>query len=740
MAAGTISGGRALKVERAKRKNRLWPWVGGIVVTLLTAAVFMVGSLDVPLRPEQGSEFAVFFALTTLLTAALLVFAVILARSLVRLWIERRSGQMGSRFKVKMVLGAIGVSLLPTAFFFIFSYAIVNRTLIAWFPRPLEIANEQSQRLLEDMGQANLGHLNAIAEKAAATSKENQSLLGLAWSVDASWIAHWQGQADDGVAYVKPEDPTSDQTVPEMETITPTLVQTLPNGAEIWHTDDHLYIAGSAPLDDGRLYVARILPSDFLARYSEIRTQTETYARQKQGLRAYKRDVLLGLFLFTVILGFSTTWVALFLSKQVTVPIQALAEATREISRGNFDYRIDVKGQDELGMLVRSFNRMTEQLGEGRRQINEFTQSLEQAIEERERRRKLMEAILENIPTGVISLNSSGEVARVNSAVPAILGDAAREARTLPELVGEEAGRAGLHLMRRSLRMGVASREIEIATAGRLVRAAVTVSSLGPRLSNPGYVIVIDDLTDLLRAQKAAAWQEVAQRIAHEIKNPLTPIQLSAQRLLRFLERSGTQQAQALGPELEKLVAECAGLMDREEHKLKSMVDAFSQFARFPSARLAPEDVNTIVASALELFHGRLEGVTVRTELAVALPLVKADRELLRRVLANLIDNAAEAMEGATIRRMRVATRVDGDGDAVEIEISDSGQGISPEDKERLFLPHFSTKERGTGLGLAIASRIIAEHNGTIRVEDNLPTGTRFVIRFPAAEIPVTPA
>ena len=324
-----------MKAERAKRKNRLWPWIGGIVVTLLTAAVFMVGSLDVPLRPEQGSEFAVFFALTTLLTAALLVFAVILARSLVRLWIERRSGQMGSRFKVKMVLGAIGVSLLPTAFFFIFSYAIVNRTLIAWFPRPLEIANEQSQRLLEDMGQANLGHLNAIAEKAAATSKENQSLLGLAWSVDASWIAHTAGQADDGVAYVKPEDASSDQTVPEMETITPTLVQTLPNGAEIWHTDDHLYIAGSAPLDGARLYVARVLPNDFLTRYSEIRTQTETYARQKQGLRAYKRDVLLGLFLFTVILGFSTTWVALFLSKQVTVPIQALAEATREISRGD---------------------------------------------------------------------------------------------------------------------------------------------------------------------------------------------------------------------------------------------------------------------------------------------------------------------------------------------------------------------------------------------------------------------
>ncbi|MGA8555560.1 MAG: ATP-binding protein, partial [Candidatus Acidiferrales bacterium] len=254
------------------------------------------------------------------------------------------------------------------------------------------------------------------------------------------------------------------------------------------------------------------------------------------------------------------------------------------------------------------------------------------------------------------------------------------------------------------------------------------------------FVVVIDDLTDLLRAQKAAAWQEVAQRIAHEIKNPLTPIQLSAQRMLRYLDRVRVQSPDGARSEFEKLAAECAGLIEREVHTLESLVDAFSQFARFPAARLAAEDLNTIVSSALDLFQGRLEGVTVRTDLAAALPPVKADRELLRRVLANLIDNAAEAMEGSAIRRMRVATRVEGDGDAVEIEISDSGHGISPTDKQRLFLPHFSTKERGTGLGLAIASRIIAEHNGTIRVEDNLPTGTKFVIRFPAAEVPATPA
>jgi nitrogen fixation/metabolism regulation signal transduction histidine kinase len=353
-----------------------------------------------------------------------------------------------------------------------------------------------------------------------------------------------------------------------------------------------------------------------------------------------------------------------------------------------------------------------------------------------------METILENIPTGVVSLGASGEVFRVNPAVVAILGEDANQAGTLQELLGEEAARAILHLMRRSLRMGTASREIEIAAGGRLVRTAVTVTALGPRRSNPGFVVVIDDLTDLLRAQKAAAWQEVAQRIAHEIKNPLTPIQLSAQRLLRYLERTSASRPLQLRTEFEKLAAECAGLIQREVQTLESLVDEFSQFARFPAAKLALVDLNSVVESALELFRGRLDGITLRTELSEPLPPVKADPELMRRVMANLIDNAAEAMESSTIRQLRLVTRSQSDGDAVEIEVSDSGHGISPEDKERLFLPHFSTKERGTGLGLAIASRIIAEHNGSIRMEDNLPTGARFLIRFPAAEVPAaqTPA
>lgn len=725
--------------QQSRRKRRLWLTVGGIIVVMLAALVFTLGSLNIPLRPEEGNAFVIFFALSTIFAAALLVFSLILTRSLLRLWDERRSGQMGSRFKVKMVLGAMGISLLPLVFLFFFSYSLVNRTLNAWFPKPLEIANQESQDLLGDMRRTMTTRLGGLAASEVKDGSPNLADTELTWMADAAWTTPATGSSE-GVAYKKQPRDRGEAPGVETQKISPVLVKELPEGPEIWKAGEQLYIAVSAPYSGGKFYVARAIRTDFVDRLTEIQAQTATYEQQKQHLRAYKREILLVLLLVTLLLVFTTTWVALFLSKQVTVPIQGLAEATLQISRGNFDHRINVQAQDELGTLVRSFNRMTEQLGEGRRQINEFTQSLEQAIEERERRRKLMEAILENIPTGVISLNSSGEVSRVNSAVTAILGEYAREAHSLTELLGEDAARSVLHLMRRSLRMGGASREIEIATSGRLVRAAVTVSSLGPRKFNPGFVIVIDDLTDLLRAQKAAAWQEVAQRIAHEIKNPLTPIQLSAQRLLRYLERRNLQKPDHVSSDLEKLVAECAGLIEREVHTLESLVDAFSQFARFPTARLAREDVNSIVSSALDLFHGRLENIAVRTDLAEALPPVRADRELLRRVVANLIDNAAESMEGSSIRRLRVATRADAEGDAVEIIVSDSGHGISPEDKERLFLPHFSTKERGTGLGLAIASRIIAEHNGTIRAEDNLPTGTTFVIRFPAAEAVVTPA
>jgi PAS domain S-box-containing protein len=379
---------------------------------------------------------------------------------------------------------------------------------------------------------------------------------------------------------------------------------------------------------------------------------------------------------------------------------------------------------------------MTTQLRDNRSQIDQFTRNLQQAVQELERRRQLMETVLENIPTGVISLDASGTILRGNTAVGRMFGGAARDAHSVEELLGAEAARTVQQLMRRSLRMGVVSREIETVVAGRVLHAAVTVSSLGPRRANTGFVLVLDDLTEMLRAQKSAAWQEVARRIAHEIKNPLTPIQLSSQRLVRFLDRRETSDPTAppRDPELTRLVQECSRLIEREVSTLAALVNEFSQFVRFPAAKLAPASANTIVHEAVELFSGRLDGITLKTSLAENPLTVRADAGLLRSVIVNLIDNAAEALETCSLREITVITRAHDDSETVEICVQDTGHGISPEDKDKLFLPHFSTKDRGTGLGLAIAARIVAEHGGSIHAEDNFPVGSRFVIELPVAE------
>jgi two-component system, NtrC family, nitrogen regulation sensor histidine kinase NtrY len=418
------------------------------------------------------------------------------------------------------------------------------------------------------------------------------------------------------------------------------------------------------------------------------------------------------------------------------VPIQALAEGTREISAGNFEYQVPEQPQDELGLLVRSFNSMTTQLRDSRSQIDEFTRNLQQAVQELERRRQLMETVLESIPTAVLSLDAGGAILRANTAVGRIFGAAKLPTRTLEELLGAEANRVVTQLMHRSLRMGVVSREIETVVAGSVLHLAVTVSSLGPRRANSGYIVVLDDLTELLRAQKSAAWQEVARRIAHEIKNPLTPIHLSAQRLSRFLDRRDSLGAAAAGDtELAKLAQECSRLIEREVATLAALVNEFSEFVRFPTAKLVPINANSIVQEALEVFSGRLDGIVMKANLAAMLPSVRADAALLRSVVVNLIDNAAEALEGSPAREILVSTRLRPESESVEICVADTGHGISPEDKDKLFLPHFSTKDRGTGLGLAIAARIVAEHGGSIHVEDNFPVGSRFRINLPAADL-----
>jgi PAS domain S-box-containing protein len=732
-------------------KQRWTLAIGAALLALLLAAVFTFGSLDVPFEPKNWRETIALFSVSSFVTAALLVFGLILMRTVLRLWTERSKEQLGARFKTKMVVGAMALSLLPVLFMFFVSYSLLNRTLGRWFPRPLEIASEQTQILFTDLGRTTtLPRLRMMARQVQANSSvPTNELLQHAFGLglDAIWFLDKDGKPLRGgvICDDQPEDRSG--TICQHAGVLGSPLRTLPSGVEVWQAQGKNYLVARIPtveMGKNSGYVAAGFSTnpDFLNRFALIQSKTREYDTEKQNLRTLKRQMLLILAFFTILLLFSVMWLALFLAKQVTVPIQALAEGTREVSAGNFDYQVPEQAQDELGVLVRSFNAMTTQLRDNRSQIDQFTRNLQQAVQELERRRQLMETVLESIPTCVISLGADGAILRGNSAVDRMFGAAARDAHSLEELLGVEAARTVQQLMRRSLRMGVVSREIETVVAGRVLHAAVTVSSLGPRRANTGFVLVLDDLTEMLRAQKSAAWQEVARRIAHEIKNPLTPIQLSSQRLARFLDRRATTDATAPArdPELTRLVQECSRLIEREVSTLAELVNEFSQFVRFPAAKLAPTSANTIVHEAVEVFSGRLDGITLKESMAENLPTIRADGGLLRSVIVNLIDNAAEALETCSLREITVVTRAHDDSETVEICVQDTGHGISPEDKDKLFLPQFSTKDRGTGLGLAIAARIVAEHGGSIHVEDNFPVGSRFVIELPVAEPTPAPA
>jgi PAS domain S-box-containing protein len=372
---------------------------------------------------------------------------------------------------------------------------------------------------------------------------------------------------------------------------------------------------------------------------------------------------------------------------------------------------VNVRAADELGSLVRGFNQMTQELEANSRELD--------------RRRRFIEAILESIPTGVISISADGAIRLVNRALYQIFpGTQVEKATRLEDLFSREDTAEIKYLMKRARRTGAASRQLELRTDNRNRHLAVTVAALEEKVTS-GFVIVIEDTSELLRAQKAAAWHEVARRVAHEIKNPLTPIALSAERILRQIDRL------ELDATPRRILDECAQTISRSVESVKTLVDEFSQFARFPSAQLVRSDLNEVTREALAIFHGRLDGIDLRTSFAPDLPPVNLDREQFQRVVVNLVDNAAEAMQDSLVKNLYVATQPG--ADTVELVVADSGCGVSPDEKEKLFLPYFSTKGRGTGLGLAIVSHIVAEHDAHIRVEDNLPAGARFTIEIPVA-------
>jgi nitrogen fixation/metabolism regulation signal transduction histidine kinase len=441
------------------------------------------------------------------------------------------------------------------------------------------------------------------------------------------------------------------------------------------------------------------------------------------------------LLLLTALTFFASSWLAWFFSKQITRPLENLAEAMDEIAEGHYHQRVTISATEELGELLQSFNRMAADLEQSRLVAEQSTKQLFEANATLEERHRELETILETIPGGVVTLDPELRITQANQAFADLLPQGVPpllKGLVLSEIFPEEIVSELTLLSRRAQRMGVASTEFEMRSAKGKLDLSATMAMLHLGHDKRGSVLVLENITEFLQAQRQMAWKEVAQRVAHEIKNPLTPISLSAERIQRHVERNT--------PESHSVIRSCSDIILSSVETLRRLVDQFAALAQFPTAQPKPADLNNIVESALRLFEGRLHSIHIDTHFTSGLPQVMADAEALKRALANLIDNAAEAMQDCRLRILTITTGYADHREMAEIVVSDTGHGLTDETRERLFLPYFSTKQRGTGLGLAIAAKIIQDHQGSVRAEQNYPTGARFIIELPLSPDPIQTA
>ena len=708
-------------------------------MTLLFGILFALTSFDLPFRPDTNQQLLLFASLSVLIFVLFVILTFVLARNLLKLFAERRLGVLGSKFRTRLVVASLLLSFLPVIGMFFFAYVLMNRSIDKWFSSPVEEVRRDTAvmtSLLEEYAAQN-ARAEAISI-AASPEVERSFSSGNFASVPDEFVRHRPTLQGGFAVALADGDVKASIDLPddwsELKNRLPLahLTSQFPIRFSLGKTD---YILGNASADNqGWILVAMPLPTKFSETVAQVEARQQRYLELARDRRLVRRTYMEILLLLTVVVLFAATWFALFLSKLVTRPVVALAEATQEISRGRLDYRVEIQAADEIGDLVHSFNRMAEELQSNRRQIEESSLDLSAANVALEQRRRHMETILESIPNGVLSLDAERFVTHVNHALLRLFRPMNESSTASRVVIG--AALADVFpadfltdiepLLRRADRMDTTTTPMEMAVERATLSVAVTVSTLRHEGQKLGYVLVFEDLSELLKAQKQAAWREVARRVAHEIKNPLTPIALSAERIRRHLQR-GTPDAGSL-----QVLESCANTISSAVETVRTLVDEFSTLARFPAARPEAASLNSLVESALSMFSGRLENITVRTDLAANLPNVMADPEAIKRALANLVDNAADAMQDAVFKEIQISTALMAGRDMLEIIVSDTGHGVTREIKERLFLPYFSTKKRGTGLGLAIVSRIIEDHHGTIRVEENRPVGARFVIELPA--------
>jgi len=678
--------------------------------------------------------------LLLLLTLLLLVF-----RNLAKLYYERKNNILGSKIKTRLTFAFVVLALLPTTVLFFFSIQFISTSIAFWFNAPVEQTLDASLAV----GQTLYDYVeekNAFFAKRGAFQIHSRDLLKPENQEKLSRYTQVIQRAFNRHAveiYTSGAQRVSLSLASELENmhfglLTTTELRGIPDGSvsqTVYQTMDQgefLRTVCTIPFDlspnkaAGFIVITTLMAPDLSENLKSILKGVEEYHQLKLTKRPAQISYYIALSIVALLVVFCAVWFGFQIAKSITIPIMKFAEGTQRIIDGDMDYQIDFKTDDEIGTLIKSFNSMTRQLAAGRRQIALSESMLKQQNVELKKSRQYIEIVLQNISAGVVSMDNQGTITTMNKAAESMLDVNSHEILNknfkkvlteeylaLANKISEQAEEGGTHF----------KIPISASVAGVPKHFSLNYTALKDDTGqNLGAVLVFDDVTELEKAQRLVAWREVARRIAHEVKNPLTPIKLSAQRLKRKYGKTIDDE----------VFTGCADTIVEHVDLIRNLVNQFAAFAKFPDTNFALARIENIILETVALYKEGLEQVDIQTRFRDNIPTLKLDHQHMKQAFINLVDNAVYAInkKGTIV----IDLSYDPILKIVRIEIADNGKGISDKEKTKLFEPYFSTKKTGMGLGLAIVNSIISDHNGVIRVQDNQPNGAKFIIELPAEE------
>jgi two-component system, NtrC family, nitrogen regulation sensor histidine kinase NtrY len=731
-----------VRQKRSRRKKEI------IFIFMILTAVGVLTLVETSIT-SFGAEYAVsstvlMFILININLLLLLTLFLLVFRNLAKLYYEKKRNVFGSKLKTRLVTSFVILALVPTTVLFFFSIQFISNSIAFWFNAPVE----QTLKSSLEVGQklyAYIEEKDAFFAKRAAFQIDSRNLMAKENLTDLNrytQVVQWAFNRHAVEVYTPDANRVSLSLANELEhlyfgLLTTADLKNIPRNkasTTIYQTIDQgefLRTVSSIPFEvppeeaDGFIVVTTLISKDLSEDLTAILDGMEEYHQLKLTKKPAQLSYYIALSIVALLVIFCAIWFGFQLAKSITVPILKFAEGTRRVTDGDLNYKIDFETDDEIGTLIKSFNSMTTQLAAGREQIALSREMLRQQNAELEKSRQYMAIVLNNISAGVISIDSTGVITTINKAAESMLDIKASDVtgRSFRQVLSGEY----LHMADKLHGQITVSRQqyvqvpVSATISGAPKHFSLHYTSLRDDAGrNIGAVLVFDDVTELEKAQRMAAWREVARRIAHEVKNPLTPIKLSAQRLKR-------RYGHVINDDI---FTSCADTIVTHVDLIRNLVNQFSTFAKFPDVNFSPARIEHIIMETIALYREGLENVKIIPRFDDNLPSLKLDHQHMKHAFINLIDNAVAAMKkNGTIF---IDVSFDPILKIVRIEIADTGKGISDMEKTKLFEPYFSTKKSGMGLGLAIVNSIVSDHNGVIRVQDNPPKGAKFIIELPA--------